>query len=198
MNRKLLFFITLSFIICNKSTADDSIPIKVESWIVCEPPLQYVINLENISAKPLKIRYIDIEESGKWLAGSLFLSGDGRRIFPHMHGSHFLTKEEEYDANRLIEVQPGDIRQTKIVLDKMYQVDISDLRFVGFQNTITIGSDRYFISDHFFDLDEYCSGKHRERHIHQIIKNSNWDKVKEEFERQKREAESVPKYLRNF
>lgn len=198
MGKLLLFFLTLIFIFCNKSTADESIPIKVESWIVREPSLQYMISLENISDKPLKIRYVDIEESGKWLAGSLFLSGDGRKSFPHLHGSHFLTEAEEYDANRLIEVQPADVRMTEVMLENIYQVDIKDLRFISFQNTIIIGNDRYYVNDYFFDVMKYCSNESREKHAHEIIKNSNWDNVKEVFERQKREAERVPKYLRNF
>jgi len=198
MNRPLLFFIILIYILCDKSTAGESVPIKVESWIVCEDSLQYMISLENISDKPLKVRYIDIEESGKWLAGSLFLNGEGHRSFPHLHGSHFLNKAEEDDANRLIDMQPGGVKMIRVLLEEMYKVDVRALKRISFGRTIEIGDDDYYARSYSFDVMEYCSNESREKHVHEIIKNGNWDKVKEEFEKQKREAERVPKYLRRF
>lgn len=194
-----MFFITFVFFLMgNKVYADDFIPIKVKSEIICDVPLQFVISIENISAEPFKIKNVYVEPTGKWLSGSLFLTGEGYRSFPHIRGSHFLTQAEEDDANRLIEVKPGEIKQTLVVLNEMYEVDMSLLRNVSFRSAINIAGDRYFVRSVFFNLEDYCSGGRHDKHTHQIIKNDNWDNVKEEFERQKREAERVPKYLRNF
>lgn len=198
MNRPLLFFIVLSFIVCNKSTADESIPIKVESEIICEAPLRFVIRIENISAEPFHIEYFHVEPTGKWLSGNLFLTGEGYRSFPNKYGSHFLTKAEEEDANRLIEIKPSDIRQIVVVLDKMYEVDLALLRNVSFRSSIDLAGDNYFVRGSFFNVKDYCSKSRRDKYTHQIIKNDNWDKVKEEFEKQKREAEKIPKYLRRI
>lgn len=192
------FWVVIIFLLTGQVRADEFIPIKVESEIICEAPLRFVISIKNISVEPFKIKNVYVEPTGKWLSGSLFLTGEGYTSFPNKNGSHFLTKAEEEEANRLIEIKPGDIRQIVVVLDKMYEVDMALLRNVSFRSSIDLAGDNYFVRSGFFNVKDYCSKSKRDKYTHQIIKNDNWDKVKEEFERQKREAERAPKYLRNF
>jgi len=86
--------VAIIFLLVGQVIADEFIPIKVKSEIICEAPLRFVISIENISSEPFKIKNVHVESTGKWLSGSLFLTGEGYRSFPNKYGSHFLTKAE--------------------------------------------------------------------------------------------------------